>query len=81
MPINDYFMQKIDKRPYPPSIKYQVLFWYIVSSEMNQNMAVEGLNASCMSFPWTRFSLFLASAESNDNTNFFVKTNLVQKIV
>ena len=73
MPINYYFMQKIDKHPSTPSIKHQVLFLYVVSSEMNQNMAVEGLNASCMSFPWTCISLVLASAESNDNTNFYCK--------
>ena len=41
---------------YSFTIKYKDLFWYyIVSSEINQNIAVEGLNASCVSFPWTCF--------------------------
>ena len=43
-------------------------------------MAVERLNSYCMSFPWTCFSLSLASTESYDITKVFVKTNLVQKI-
>ena len=47
---------------------------------MNPNMALEGLTASCMSFPLTCISLVLASPDSNDITNFFVKTNLVKKI-
>ena len=42
------------KHPSTPSIKHKDLFLYhIVSPEINQNIAVEGLNASCMSFPWT----------------------------
>ena len=37
------------------------IIYYIVSSEINQNTAVEALNASCMSFPWTCFLCFDAS--------------------
>ena len=40
-------MQKKIKDPPTSSIKHKDLFWYyIVSSEINQNIAVEGLNAS-----------------------------------
>ena len=54
-----FYAQKI-KHPSTPSIKHKYLFWYhIVSSEINQNIAVEGPNASCMSFPWTCFVVFL----------------------
>ena len=44
MPINNYYLQKIDKTSlFTPSIKHEDLFWYyIVSSEINQNVAVEG---------------------------------------
>ena len=52
-------MQNKIKDPSTPSIKHKILFrYYIVSSEINQNIAVEGLNASCMSFPWTWFRCF-----------------------
>ena len=34
---------------------------------------------SCMSFSWTCLRLFLASAKSNDITNIFVKSILLQK--
>ena len=41
------FMQKMIKHPSTPSIKHKDLFRdYIVSSEINQNIAVEELNAS-----------------------------------
>ena len=47
-------MQKRQKHPSTPSIKHNdLLRYYIVSSEIKQNIAVEGLNASYMSFPWT----------------------------
>ena len=47
------------KRLSTPSIKHKYLLWYyIVSSEINQIIAVEGLNESCMSFPWTCFRCF-----------------------
>ena len=50
------FHAKKIKHPSTPSTKHRNLFWYyIVSSEINQNIAVEGLNASCMSFPLTCF--------------------------
>ena len=53
---------------------------YIVSSEINQkNIAIAGLNASCMSFLGHVF-VILTSAKSKDITNFFVKSILVQKI-
>ena len=59
MPINNYLMQKKIKHSSTTSIKHKNLFWYyIVSSEINQNMAVEGLNASGMSFLWTCFCCF-----------------------
>ena len=58
IPINYTFMQKQIKHPYTPCIKHQDLFLYIVSSETNQNIAVEGLNASCIPFPWTCFRYF-----------------------
>ena len=48
-------MRKIDGHSSTSSIKPQDLFRYIVSSEINQNIAVEGVNASCMSFHWTCF--------------------------
>ena len=56
MPINNYFMQNIDKHPPTSSIKHQDLFWYIVLSEINQS--IEGLHASYMSSPWTCFDIF-----------------------
>ena len=40
------FYAKIDKHPSTLSIRQQDLFLYIVSSEINQSVAVEGLNAS-----------------------------------
>ena len=47
------------QHPSTPSIKHNDLFlFYIVTSEINQNIAVEGLNVSCMSFPWTCFCCF-----------------------
>ena len=49
MPINDYFVQKKRKaNRSTPSIEHQDLFRYVVSSEINQNIGVEGLNACCM---------------------------------
>ena len=45
-----FYAKKI-KKSATPSIKHQDLFRYVVSSEINQNIAVEGLNTSCMSFP------------------------------
>ena len=81
MPINDYFIQKKNKNPSTLSIKHQDLFRYIVSSEMNQNIGVEGLNACCMAFPWTCHRLFSASTKSNDNTNMFVKSILYRNLL
>ena len=48
--------------------------------KINQNIAIEGLSASCLSSPWTCFLYFLISAKSNDITKIFVKSFLVQKI-
>ena len=69
------YAKKIKHR-YTPSVKHQDLFRYVVSSETNQKIAVEGLNMSCMSFPWTCLKLFLASAKSSDITIIFVKSIL-----
>ena len=60
-------------------MEHQDLYRYVVSSEINQNIGVEGLNACCMSFPWTCLRLFLTSAKSNDIANLFVNSTLVQK--
>ena len=46
------------KHPSISSNKHQNIFWYIVSSEINQSIAAEGLNASYMSSPWTCFRYF-----------------------
>ena len=43
MPINNCFMRKIDGHSSTSSIKHQNLFRCIVSSEINQNIAVMGL--------------------------------------
>ena len=96
MPIYHYFLQKIDKHPSTSSIKDQDLFWYIVSSEINQSIAVEALNAFYMSSPWTCFQYFylfkcirrkikiLVSCILyfliSAKTHMFVKSILVQKI-
>ena len=73
-------MQKKIKHPSTASIKHKNLFlYYIVSSEINQNIPTEGLNTSCILFNWTCFH-FLMSAKSNDITDISVKLILVQKI-
>ena len=51
-------MRKIDGHSATSSIKHQDLFRYIVSSDINQNIAVEGFNASCMSPHWACFLYF-----------------------
>ena len=59
MPINNYFMQKLDKTSI--YIKYQTsefILINIVSSEINQDTAVERLNASCMSSHGHDFDIF-----------------------
>ena len=52
------FHTKMDKMSI--YIKYQTsgFIRYIVSLEINQSITVEGLNASCMSSPWTSFRYF-----------------------
>ena len=53
----------------------------MVSSEINQNLAVEGLNSPCISSPCIdMFLIFLISAKSNYITKIFVESILVQKI-
>ena len=39
-------------------LKHQDLFWYIVSSEINKNIAVEGHNASCLTSHGQVFDIF-----------------------
>ena len=73
MPINNYFMQKIDKHPSTSNIEHQYLFGYIVSSEINQKCVLYVILMDL-------FLIFLTSAISNDITNIFVKSILVQKI-
>ena len=73
------FRTKIDKHPSTSSIKHQDLFCCIVLSEIIKNIAVEGLNASSMSHT-DMFSIILISAKSNDITNIFVASIIVQKI-
>ena len=54
-----FYAKKKIKHPSTHSIKHKDLFrYYIVSSDIIQNIAVEGLNASRMSFPWTCFRCF-----------------------
>ena len=55
------FNAKIDGHSSISSIKHQDLFRYIVSSEINQNIAVLGLNAFRMSSHWTCFWYFWLS--------------------
>ena len=81
MPINNYFMQKKIKHPSTPSIKHNNLFrYYIVLSEINQNIAVEGLNCGHVCHSLGHVFIVLMSVKSNDITNIFVKSILVQKI-
>ena len=76
MPINNYFMHKIDKT----SMFIRIYSYIFVSSKIHQNIASEVLNASCNSYPWTCVRYFFITAKSNDITNIFVMSILIQKI-
>ena len=52
------FHAKIDKISIYITYQTPGFILYIVSSEINQNIAVEGFDASCMSSHWTCFRYF-----------------------
>ena len=80
MPINNYYMQKKPQHTSASSIKHQDLLGYIISSEINQSITIEAFKCVLYVIPMDMFSIFLISAKSNDITNIFVKSILVQKI-
>ena len=111
MPINNYFMQKIDKASiyikYQTSgfiliycfitykqlfyakidkasiyIRYQTSGFILIYCFIRNKSKYGGRRANCILYiiPTDMFSIFLISAKSNDITEKFAKSILVQKI-